>query len=44
LADDEYIARRTEREWERLMVAVAGRVFSRVADGCGAETSCPAGG
>jgi len=45
MADDEYVLGRTERDWERLMVTIAGRVFSRVSDSCaGSSASCPSGG
>merc|ERR1711939_352867 len=32
LTSDEYLTARTERNWEKLIVAMAGRIFNRVAD------------
>jgi hypothetical protein len=32
LTSDEYLTTRTEREWEKLTVAMAGRIFNRLAD------------
>merc|ERR1711879_1001630 len=32
LTSDEYLTSRTERDWEKLIVAMAGRIFNRVAD------------
>lgn len=41
LTSDEYLTARTEREWERLTVAMAGRIFGQFADN-GASGNCPA--
>lgn len=40
LTSDEYVASRTPREWEKLMLAVGGRIFNKMAD-AGAD-SCSA--
>jgi hypothetical protein len=38
LTSDEYVAARTEREWEKLTMAMAGRIFNHLADNQPSET------
>eukprot|EP00418_Pyrodinium_bahamense_P057206 CAMPEP_0179175416 /NCGR_PEP_ID=MMETSP0796-20121207/86632_1 /TAXON_ID=73915 /ORGANISM="Pyrodinium bahamense, Strain pbaha01" /LENGTH=360 /DNA_ID=CAMNT_0020878753 /DNA_START=94 /DNA_END=1173 /DNA_ORIENTATION=- len=42
LTSDEYLAARTVGEWERLTVAMAGRIFNGLATSGGSESSPPA--
>merc|ERR1711879_64294 len=43
LTSDEYLAARTERDWEKLIVAMAGRIFNRLANS-EPDESCRANG
>jgi len=41
LTSDEYVGNRTEREWEKLIMAMAGRIFNHAVDLASTSGSCP---